>query len=118
MNEHLYTQALQEFTPLSLEEKKKWILDLVASFGDSHPVFWELTQDIQTLEYDNEQYIDIYKIVLKSMYEVEKEWLEVGVQRIEKLHNFLVQLKAKESEENKKEWNIDVRLDKVLSSLQ
>jgi hypothetical protein len=55
------------------------------------------------MEYDNEQYIDIYKIVLKSMYEVEKEGLDVGVQRVEKLHTFLMKLKAKEAEENKKE---------------
>lgn len=118
MNEHLYTEALQEFIPLSLDDKKKKLLELIAAFGNTHPVFWEITQDIQSWEYDNGQYIDIYKIVLKSMYEVEKEWLDVGVERIEKLHNFLIQLKSKEAEENKKEWDIDVRLDKVLSTLQ
>lgn len=118
MNEHIYTEALQEFTPLSLDEKKKRLLELIASFGNAHPVFGKLTQDIQAMEYTDEQYIDIYKIVLKSMYEVEKEWLEVGVQRVEKLHTFLMELKAKEAEENKKEWDIDVRLDKVLSTLQ
>ena len=37
------------------------------------------------------------------MHEVEKEGIEMGVQRIEKLHMFLMQLKAKEAEENKKE---------------
>jgi len=118
MNEHLYTEALQEFTPLSLDEKKKRLLELIASFGNAHPVFGELTQDIKTMEYNNEQYVDIYKIVLKSMYEVEKKWLDVGVQRVEKLHTFLMQLKAKEAEENKKEGNIDEWLNKVLSSLQ
>lgn len=118
MNEHIYTQALQQFIPLSLEEKKKKLLDLIASFGNIHSIFWELTQDIQTLEYSNEQYIDIYKIVLKSMYEVEKEWLEIGVKRVEQLHNFLIQLRAKEAEQNKKEGDIDVWLDKVLSTLQ
>ena len=118
MNEQIYTKALKEFTPLSVTEKKQSLLDLIGSFGDAHPVFWELTKDIQTMEYDDEQYIDIYKIILKSMYEVEKEWLDVGIQRIEQLHNFLVQLKAKEAEENKKEWDIDVWLDKVLSTLQ
>jgi hypothetical protein len=29
-----------------------------------------------------------------------------------------MKLKAKEAEENKKEWDIDIRLDKVLSTLQ
>jgi flagellar biogenesis protein FliO len=52
------------------------------------------------------------------MYEVEKNWLDIGVKRVEQLHNFLMQLKAKEAEENQKEWNIDIRLDKVLASLQ
>ena len=118
MKEHLYTEALQEFTPLALEEKKKMILELVASFGNTHTIFGEITKDIQSLEYSNEQYIDIYKIVLKSMYEVEKEGLEIGVKRIEKLHDFLLQLKTKEAEENKKEGDIDLRLDKVLSTLQ
>lgn len=118
MKEHIYTQALQEFTSLSLDEKKKKLLELIASFGNAHPVFWELTQDIQTLEYNNEQYIDIYKIVLKSMYEVEKKWLDVGIKKIEQLHGFLLQLKAKEAEENKREGDIDLWLDKVLSTLQ
>ena len=118
MNEHVYTQALQEFTPLSLDEKKKRLLELIVSFGNAHPIFEELAQDIQTMEYDNEQYIDIYKVVLKSMYEVEKNGLEVGVERVEKLHTFLMQLKAKEADENKKEGDIDEWLNKVLSSLQ
>ena len=118
MNEYVYTEALQEFTLLSLDEKKKRLLELIASFGNVHPVFGELTQDIKTMEYNNEQYVDIYKIVLKSMYEVEKKWLDIGVQRVEKLHTFLMQLKAKEAEENKKEWDIDIRLDKVLATLQ
>jgi hypothetical protein len=39
MNEHLYTEALQEFIPLSLDEKKKRLLELIASFGNAHPVF-------------------------------------------------------------------------------
>jgi hypothetical protein len=73
MNEHLYTEALQEFTPLSLDEKKKKLLELIASFGSTHAIFGELKQDIESLEYTNDQYIDIYKIILKSMYEVEKE---------------------------------------------
>ena len=73
MKENLYSEALQEFIPLSLNEKKKRLLELVASFGNAHPIFEELTQDIQTMEYNDEQYIDNYKIVLKSMYEVEKE---------------------------------------------
>jgi hypothetical protein len=103
MNEHLYTEALQEFTPLSLDEKKKRLLELIASFGNTHPVFGKLTKDIEKSQYDNKQYIDIYKIVLKSMYEVEKKGLEVGVQRVEKLHTFLIELKTKEAEENKKE---------------
>jgi len=114
----LYTEALQEFTPLSLDEKKKRLLELIASFGNTHQVFWELKQDIEALEYSNEQYIDIYKIVLKSMYEVEKEWLDVGVKRVEQLHAFLMQLRSKEAEENKKEGDIDIWLDKVLSTLQ
>ncbi|MCX6823770.1 MAG: hypothetical protein NT085_01475 [candidate division SR1 bacterium] len=118
MNEHVYTQALQEFIPLSLHEKKERLLKLIASFGNTHPIFEELAQDIQTIEYDNEQYIDIYKVVLKSMYEVEKKGLDVGVERVEKLHTFLMQLKAKEADENKKEGDIDEWLNKVLSSLQ
>jgi len=118
MNEHIYTQALQEFTSLSLDNKKKGILELIASFGNSHPIFWELTQDIQTLEYTDAQYIDIYKIILKSMHEVEEEGIEMGIQRIEKLHMFLMQLKAKEAEENKHEGDVDEWLNKVLSILQ
>jgi hypothetical protein len=39
MNENLYTEALQEFTPLSLEEKKKKILKLLDDFGNAHPIF-------------------------------------------------------------------------------
>jgi flagellar biogenesis protein FliO len=70
------------------------------------------------MEYNDEQYIDIYKIVLKSMYEVEKKWLDVGVKRVEQLHDFLMQLKAKEAEENKKAGDIDIWLEKVLSTLQ
>jgi len=118
MSEQIYQQALQEFAPLPLNEKKQKLLDLIESFGNVHPVFWELTKDIQTLKYEDEQYIDIYKVVLKSMYEVEQEWLTVWVQRIEKLHNFLMQLRAKEAEENKNEWDIDLWLDKVLATLQ
>jgi hypothetical protein len=72
MNEHLYTEALQEFIPLSLDEKKKRLLELIASFRNTHPVFSQITKDIQTSNYTDGQYIDIYKIVLKSMYEVEK----------------------------------------------
>jgi hypothetical protein len=49
-------------------------LKLISSFWDKHPIFWKLQQDIQTLVYTDNQYIDLYKIVLKSMYEVEKEW--------------------------------------------
>lgn len=52
------------------------------------------------------------------MYEVEKEGLEIGVQRIEKLHDFLMQLKEKEAEENKNAGDIDMWLNKVLSILQ
>lgn len=118
MNEHLYTEALQEFTPLSLDEKKQRLLELIASFGNTHPVFGKLTNDIQNSQYDDKQYINIYKIVLKSMYEVEKKGLDAGVQRVEKLHTFLIQLKAKEAEESKKEWDINIRLDKVLGTLQ
>ncbi|HMS91204.1 MAG TPA: hypothetical protein PKC87_03235 [Candidatus Absconditabacterales bacterium] len=118
MNEHVYTNALKEFIPLVLEEKKGKLIKLIANFRNTHPIFGEITQDIQTLDYTDKQYIDIYKIVLKSMYDVEKEGLEIGIERIEKLHKFLMQLKAKESEENKKEGDIDIWLDKVLSTLQ
>jgi hypothetical protein len=118
MSEQVYRNALQEFTPLPLDGKKSALLELIGSFWTLHPVFWELTQDIQTSIYTDEQYIDIYKIVLKSMYEVEQEWLDAWVKRIEKLHDFLMQLKAKEAEENKKQGDIDVRLDKVLTTLQ
>ena len=118
MSEQVYKNALQEFTPLSLDGKKDKILELIAAFRNTHPVFWKLTQDIQTLIYTNDQYTDIYKIILKSMYEVEQEWVDVGVKRIEKLHEFLMQLRAKEAEENKKQGDIDLWLDKVLSTLQ
>lgn len=103
MNEHLYTQALQDFFPLPLEQKKTALLELITSFGNKHAVFAEIANDIQTLSFDDEQYIDIYKIILKSMYEAEKQGLSVGVARIEKLHNFLMQLKAREAEYNKKQ---------------
>lgn len=93
-------------------------MELIASFGNTYPIFWEIKKDIETLNYTDEQYIDIYKIVLKSMYEVEKEGLEIGVQRIEKLHDFLMQLKEKEAEENKNAGDIDMWLNKVLSILQ
>jgi len=73
MNENMYTQALQEFTPLSLDDKKKELLELIATFKNAHPVFEKLTNDIQSLQYNDEQFIDIYKIILKSMYEVEKK---------------------------------------------
>jgi hypothetical protein len=52
------------------------------------------------------------------MYEVEQEGLDIGVKRIEQLHDFLVQLRAKEAEENKKEGDVDTWLDKVLATLQ
>jgi hypothetical protein len=93
-------------------------LKLISSFWDKHPIFWKLQQDIQTLVYTDNQYIDIYKIVLKSMYEVEKEWLETWVKKIEQLHEFLLELRSKEAEENKKEGDIDVRLNQALNSLQ
>lgn len=118
MNENLYTEALQEFTPLSLEEKKKKILKLLDDFGNAHLIFWEITQDIQTLNYTDKQYIMIYQIILKSMYEVEKNWLEIWIKKIEQLYDFLMQLRAQEAEDTKKEWDIDVWLNKVLSKLQ
>jgi hypothetical protein len=52
------------------------------------------------------------------MHEVEEEGIEMGIQRIEKLHMFLMQLKAKEAEENKHEGDVDEWLNKVLSILQ
>ena len=73
MNEHLYTKALEEFIPLSNNEKKEKLLELISTFGNTHPVFPQLQQDIQTSAYNDSQYTDIYKIVLKSMYEVEKK---------------------------------------------
>lgn len=52
------------------------------------------------------------------MYEVDQKGLAVGVARVQQLHNFLMELRAKEAEYLKKEGNVDERLDKVLSTLQ
>lgn len=72
MSEQIYQQALQEFAPLPLNEKKNKLLELVNSFKDAHPVFKEIREDIQALNYTDAQYIEIYKIILKSVYQVEK----------------------------------------------
>ncbi len=118
MNEKIYNQALQDFTKFSLEDKKDNLLKLIDAFGNTHPVFWEIKEDIETRTYTDKQYIDIYQIVLKSMYEMKKEWVNAGIERIQKLHNFLMELKTKEEDENKKEGDVDLRLEKVLSLLQ
>jgi hypothetical protein len=39
MSEQIYTKALKEFTPLSVTEKKQSLLDVIASFGNVHPIF-------------------------------------------------------------------------------
>lgn len=118
MNEQVYRQAAEEFMKLTLDQKKQKLLDLIAEFGDAHPIFEKLTEDISSYTYTDKQYMSIYKIILKSMYEVEKEWLKTGVAKIEQLHNFLMELRTKEAEDIKKEGNVDERLDKVLSTLQ
>ncbi len=118
MNESMYREALTEFTSLPLDEKKKKLLALIEKFENAHPIFEELSKDLQAPWYTDNQYIQIYKILLKSTYEVEQEGLAIAVQRMEQLHNFLVELKAKEIEQNKKDGDIDARLDKVLATLQ
>lgn len=118
MSEQIYRQAAAEFEKLLLDQKKQKLLDLIATFKDAHPIFWELIEDIKNFEYTDNQYTDIYKVILKSMYEMEKEWLAVSVTKIEQLHNFLMELRAKEAEDIKQEGNADERLNKVLSTLQ
>ena len=118
MNEKIYQEAFKEFSLLPREEKKKKLLELVYSFKETHPIFKEIREDIQTITYTDSQYLEIYKILLKSIYQIEKEWIDKGIQKIEQLHNFLVQLRARETEEKKKEWDIDIWLDKVLATLQ
>ena len=118
MSEQAYRQAAEEFIKLTLENKKKKLLDLIAAFDNAHPIFWQLTEDIETYQYTDNQYVSIYKVILKSMYEIDQKWLAVGVANVQKLHQFLMELRAKEAEEIKQEGNIDEWLDKVLSTLQ
>lgn len=118
MSEQAYRKAAEEFITLSLDQKKQKLLDLIAAFGNAHPIFWELTKDIKGYTYTDNQYISIYKVILKSMYEVDQKWLVVGIAKIQQLHNFLMELRSKEAEAMKQEGNADERLDKVLSTLQ
>jgi len=118
MSEQAYRQAAEEFIQLTLENKKKKLLDLIAAFDNAHPIFWQLTEDIKAYKYTDNQYSSIYKIILKSMYEVDQKWLAVGVTKIQELHHFLMELRAKEAEGIKQEGDIDEWLNKVLSTLQ
>ena len=118
MSEQAYRQAAEEFIRLTLENKKKKLLNLIAAFDNAHPIFWQLTEDIQAYQYTDNQYVSIYKVILKSMYEIDQKWLAVGVAKVQKLHQFLMELRAKEAEEINQEGNIDEWLDKVLSTLQ
>lgn len=47
MNESMYREALTEFTSLPLDEKKKKLLALIEKFENAHPIFEELSKDLQ-----------------------------------------------------------------------
>jgi hypothetical protein len=118
MSEQIYNQALQEFTWLSLSEKKIKLLDLLNAFWTTYSIFGEVMKDIQTLSFTDNQYISIYRIIIKSMEEVDQKGVAAWIERIEQLHKFLMELRAKEAEEAKKEGNADEWLNQVLSTLQ
>lgn len=117
MSEQIYRQAAVEFEKLPIDQKKQKLLDLIHTFKNAHPIFETLSKDISEYSYSDNQYISIYKIMLKSIYEIEKEWIEVSITKIEQLHEFLMELRTREAEDIKQEGNADERLAKVLSNL-
>ena len=73
MNKKIYTEALEEFQKFSKEEKKQKLLETIKEFGDVHPIFQEIENDINTIEYSDNILVRIYKIILESIEKIETE---------------------------------------------
>ena len=87
------------------------------SFGEAHPIFWQLREDVQKYTYTDAQYTKIYKIILESINSLHADHAAADLSKLQQLHQVLMQIRQQEADFLHKEGDPDQWLDKALSQI-
>jgi len=118
MTSTVYADSIIEFKALSSDEKKAELLKLLGKFESLDNIFVKLLGAVQTKNYVDKILEGIYEVVVKSMEKVEDLDLEAGLAHLRELYSVLEKLHLQEEADRAKEWDPDVRLNDILTTIK
>lgn len=113
----VYEDSLIEFEKLTHDDKKSELLKLLYKFQKLDNIFVRLINAVSSKNYSDTILLWIYKVVVKSMEKIESDGLESGIDHLKELYTILGKIKKEESADRATEWNPDIRLQQILSTI-